>query len=101
MLSTEAIQGLFGCHPRGHRLLCRIQSFRLSGWSVMLAVPKSTIAIPLRQSLWIVAGGASFFPHRVSVRAVFARRITVPIEKLSSAAQALGKETVPATDLRT
>ncbi|MBI2534847.1 MAG: PAS domain S-box protein, partial [Deltaproteobacteria bacterium] len=100
MLSAEAIQGLLeGVTREGIASYAAFSRSRLSGWSVMLAVPKSTIAVPLRQSLWIAAGGGVVFSLiGFLFAAIFARRITVPIEKLSSAAQALGKgETVPAT----
>ena len=96
----EAIQGLLeGVSREGIASYAAFSRSRLSGWSVMLAVPKSTIAVPLGQSLWMVAGGGVVFSLiGFLFAAIFARRITVPIEKLSSAAQALGKgETVPAT----
>jgi PAS domain S-box-containing protein len=97
-LGPESIQGLLeGVSREGIASYAAFQRSLLSGWSVMLAVPTSTIGVPLPRSLITVAGaGVVFSLVGFLFAAIFARRITVPIEKLSSAAHALGKgETVP------
>ncbi|HET8564349.1 MAG TPA: cache domain-containing protein, partial [Candidatus Binatia bacterium] len=64
----------------------------VSEWSVALAIPASTIDVPLLRSLWTLAGvGISFLVVGILFAVIFGRRIAESINSLSLATKALGR----------
>jgi PAS domain S-box-containing protein len=92
-LSPGPVQGLLeGTTREGIPSYAAFNSSLLSGWSVLLAVPNSTISAPLLRSLLAVAGGGIFFLLvGIFLASRFARRISEPIRSLAAAATALAR----------
>jgi signal transduction histidine kinase/CheY-like chemotaxis protein len=68
----------------------------LSGWTVSLAVPVALVDVPLRRSLWSIAGAGLLFTLVGALAALLVgRRIARSLGALSAAAEALGRGESP------
>lgn len=64
-----------------------------TGWSVALAVPAAEVDALFYRSLWTMGGaGIAFLTAGLLLPLYFARRVSAPIQSLSSMAEALGRE---------
>jgi len=67
-----------------------------SGWTVSLAVPVALVDVPLRRSLWSIAGAGLLFTLVGALAALLVgRRIARSLRALSSAAESLGRGESP------
>ncbi len=67
-----------------------------SGWTVSLAVPVALVDVPLRRSLWSIAGAGLLFTLVGAVAALLVgRRIARSLRALSAAAESLGRGESP------
>ncbi|MGE0055166.1 MAG: PAS domain S-box protein [Hyphomicrobium sp.] len=69
----------------------------LTGWTTVVAVPKTELAAPLRKALtWSLLGGASIMLATIWLASLMASRISEPIQNLSQFANALvGGHSIP------
>ena len=67
-----------------------------SGWTVSLAVPVALVDVPLRRSLWSIAGAGLLFTLAGALAALLVgRRIARSLRALSTAAESLGRGESP------
>lgn len=99
--SKEAEEGSFrGASHEGEEVYAGFRRSELSGWTVGLAAPVSTVATHLRRLLITVTlAGLTLLLLGVALATLLGRRIANPIIALSASAAALGRGETPQSQL--